>query len=184
MKRNGNERDFYCKYLSKRPFCYSSFGFCLLGQMLHLHIISAKQGLHCTLSCPQSWCVLEFPSKIQLIHCIAIDCSALTSSFPLQWLIDHTQHTGEKWASSMQHYCCWAPAPKALLTCLSRARPVWPQGNQQNKHCAEDGSLHWFISPFPTLAFTSIYSNPSLPVSYPPSTFQGNRVGSKSSTKI
>lgn len=151
--------------------------------MFHLHIIPAKQGLHCTLSCPQSRHVLVFPSKIQLRHCIAIDCSALTSSFPLEWLIDHTQHTGQKWVSSMQGYCCSAPAPKALPTCLSRARPVWPQGNQQNKHCAGDASLHWSISLVSTLAFPSIYSNPSLMVFYPPSTFQGNHVGLKCSTK-
>lgn len=126
----------------------------------------------------------EFPSKIQLKHCIAIDCSALTSSFPLQWLTDHTQHTGQKRASSMQRYCCLAPAPKALPTCLFRFRPVWPQGNHQKKHCAEDGSLHWFISLISTLAFTLIYSNPSLLVFYPPSKFQGNHVGSRCSTKI
>lgn len=145
--------------------------------MLHLHIISAKHGLHCTLSCPQYRHV--FPSKIQLRHCIAMDCSALTSSFSLQWLINHTQHTGKHYAMLLLLSTC--STGSAYLPIQGKA--VWPQGNQQNKHCAGDGSLHWLISGF-TLAFTSIYSIPSLMVFYPPSTFQGNHVGSKCSTKI
>lgn len=106
--------------------------------MLHLHIISAEQGLHCTLSCPQSKHIrVPFENPTQTLYChwliLPLFCFNLTISSSLQWLTDYTQHRGEKRASSVQHYCCLAPAPKALPTCLSRVRPVWPQGNQQKQ---------------------------------------------------
>lgn len=62
-------------------------------------------------------------TKIQLKYCIAIDHSALTTSFSLEWLIHYTQNTGENQASSMQHYCCLTPAPRNLAFWLSEVRP-------------------------------------------------------------